>query len=308
MDGRNVFDWTFFNTFDEINTWLDSRVDASPYLSNTVIGTSHQGRQIRLLRYSEKAGNPAIFLESNIHAREWASSATTTWLINELISSNDPAIREMAHNIDWYIVPVANPDGFVFSHTSTRLWRKTRQVFGSCIGTDANRNFDFFWMSAGASNNPCSDTYAGPSPFSEPETAAIANFYGTIASRIRMFLSIHSFGQYLLMPFGHTTNPTNNHANLLAVGNAGADAIRNTHGMDYLVGSSSIVLYATSGTSRDWAFGAFNTRLSFTFEVRPIRGSSNGFLLSPNQIIPNNVEVMNGIKAMVARARELGEM
>lgn len=195
-----TMDWTRFYTFDEIQQWLDARVQASQFLTNHIIGTSHQGRPLRLVRYSERSGNPAIFVEANIHAREWASSATATWLINELISSNDPETRAMANTIDWYIVPVANPDGFVFSHTTTRLWRKTRQSWGSCIGTDPNRNFDFFWMSGGASNNPCSDTYAGPNPFSEPETAAIRDFYGTIASRSRMFLSFHAFGQYLLMP------------------------------------------------------------------------------------------------------------
>ncbi|KAJ6647129.1 Zinc carboxypeptidase A 1 [Pseudolycoriella hygida] len=307
-EGTNAFDWTFFNTFAEINSWLDSRVAAYPnLLTNINIGTSLQGRQIRVIRYSSGPNHPAVFIEANFHAREWASSATATWIINELLTSTDQQLRALANTVDFYIVPVANPDGFVFSHESTRLWRKTRQSWGSCIGTDPNRNFDFFWMSAGASNNPCSDTYAGPNPFSEPETRAIRDFYGTIASRTRLFLSIHSFGQYLLFPLGHTTAQSNNHANLLSVGNAGAAAIRETAGADYLVGSSSVVLYATSGSTPDWAFGVHNTRLSYTFEVRPIRGSSNGFLLPPNQIIPNNREVLNGIVAMVAQARAIGQ-
>jgi len=308
-EGRNTFDWTFYNTFDEINAWLDSRVTAYPnVLSSNIIGSSLEGRPIRLVRYSERTGNPAIFIEANIHAREWASSATATWIINELLTSTDPETRSVANTIDWYIIPVANPDGFVFSHTTTRLWRKTRQVWSpTCIGTDPNRNFDFFWMAAGASNNPCSDTYAGPVPFSEPETAAIRDFYGTIASRVRLFLSFHSFGQYLLFPSGHTSTPTNNHANLMSVGTAGVNAIRNTSGIDYLVGISSVVLYATSGSSPDWAFGVHNTRLSYTFEVRPIRGSSNGFLLPPAQIIPNGREVLYGIQAMVAQARVIGQ-
>jgi len=305
----NVFDWTFFNTFAEIQTWLDQRVAQYPnVLTNIPIGTSHQGRPLRCFRYSERANNPAIFIEANIHAREWASSATATWVINELLTSTDAETRAMANTVDWYICPVANPDGFVFSHESTRLWRKTRQSWGSCIGTDPNRNFDFFWMSGGASNNPCSDTYAGPNPFSEPETSAIRDFYGTIASRTRIFLSFHAFGQYLLMPFGHSTANSNNHANLLSVANAAATAIRNTAGADYLVGSTAVVLYTASGSSPDWAFGVHNTRLAYTFEFRPIRGSSNGFLLAPNQIIPNNREVMNGIKAMVAEARRVGQL
>jgi carboxypeptidase A len=303
---RVDMDWTRFYTFDEINTWLDSKLGG--YLTVQNYGTSLEGRPLRVFRYSERAGNPAVFIEANFHAREWASSASATWIINELVSSNDPATRQVALTVDFYIVVVANPDGFVFSHTTTRLWRKTRRPEGTCIGTDPNRNFDFFWMSAGASNNPCSDTYAGPRAFSDPETAAMANFYGTIASRVRLFLSIHSFGQYILFPFGHTGTPSNNHANLLSVGNAGANAIRSIAGTDYLVGISSVVLYATSGTTPDWAFGVHNTRLSYTYEVRPIRGSSNGFLLPPNQIIANCGEVWSGIRAMIAQARALGEM
>lgn len=98
------------------------------------------------------------------------------------------------------------------------------------------------FAAAGASSNPCSDTYGGPSPFSEPETAAIRDFYATVVSRVRLFLSFHSFGQYLLLPFGHTPTHSNNHANLMSVANAGANAIRGTAGMDYLVGTSSDVL------------------------------------------------------------------
>lgn len=106
----------------------------------------------------------------------------------------------------------------------------------------AKHNWIYLLTAGGASNNPCSDTYGGPSPFSEPETAAIRNFYGTIASRTRIFLSFHAFGQYLLMPYGHTTAQSTNHANLLSVANAGANAIRATAGADYLVGSTASVL------------------------------------------------------------------
>lgn len=62
-------------------------------------------------------GNPVIFLEANIHAREWITSATATWFLNELLTSTEPAIRDLAENIDWYILPVFNVDGFVYSHT-----------------------------------------------------------------------------------------------------------------------------------------------------------------------------------------------
>ncbi len=55
-------------------------------------------------------------MESNIHAREWITSATATWFLNELLTSSDPDIVDLAQNIDWYIIPVFNVDGFHYSH------------------------------------------------------------------------------------------------------------------------------------------------------------------------------------------------
>lgn len=45
-----------------------------------------------------------------------------------------------------------------------------------CVGVDPNRNWGYNWGGQGASGDPCDETYYGPRPFSEPETAAIRNF------------------------------------------------------------------------------------------------------------------------------------
>lgn len=63
-------------------------------------------------------GNPLVFIESNIHAREWITSATATWFINELLTSTDTEIQDLAQNIDWIIIPVFNVDGFHYTHTT----------------------------------------------------------------------------------------------------------------------------------------------------------------------------------------------
>lgn len=55
----------------------------------------------------------------------------------------------------------------------------------SCVGTDPNRNWDYEWnrrtdveQAAGeqAFQTDCSEFYAGPRPFSEPETKAVSTF------------------------------------------------------------------------------------------------------------------------------------
>lgn len=66
-----------------------------------------------------------MFIEANIHAREWISSATATWLLNTLLTDNHPDVVDLAKNIDWVIVPVFNVDGFAYSHsTVTRINHK----------------------------------------------------------------------------------------------------------------------------------------------------------------------------------------
>jgi len=81
-----------------------------------IVGQSYEGRTIRGIKISHKAGNPGIFIESNIHAREWITSASATWFINQLLTSEDADVRSLADNYDWHIIPVFNVDGFEYSH------------------------------------------------------------------------------------------------------------------------------------------------------------------------------------------------
>ncbi len=54
---------------------------------------------------------------------------------------------------------------------------------------------------AGASTNPCSETYAGRAPFSEPETKAVSDYILTISSRTKLYIATHSYSQLLLSPW-----------------------------------------------------------------------------------------------------------
>lgn len=159
-------------------------------------------------------GNRAIFIEGNIHAREWISGATTTYILNELLFSSDPVIQELAQNIDWHIIPISNPDGYEHSRNSNRNWRKTRSEPSIlCRGVDPNRNFEFNWMTPdeggnlGASTNPCSETFAGDRPFSESETAAIDDYLSRHFQQFDIYLSMHSFAHMILHPLGTSRAP-----------------------------------------------------------------------------------------------------
>ncbi|XP_052864272.1 zinc carboxypeptidase A 1-like [Anopheles cruzii] len=306
-DRRATLDWTDYYTVEEIYAWMDGITAQYPtILSGTVFGRSYEGRDLKAIKLSHKAGNPGIFIEANIHAREWISSATATWLLNQLLTSTNAAVQDLAQNYDWYFIMVANPDGLAYTKTTNRQWRKTRQpVNDLCVGADPNRNFDHQWMNGGASSVPCSDTFAGTAPFSEPETRAMANYYATIASHINIQFSFHSYGQYLLTPFGYSGAPRpSNDADLQRIATVTAAAIQATHGTRYTYGNSAQVLYTTSGSTVDYFVGVHGTRLGFTFEFRDT--GATGFVLPANQIIPNGEETLNGIIAFVAEAKVLG--
>lgn len=141
--------WESYYRLADIYEFLDNQIAQYPdVVSGFKVGDSYEGRPIRGVKIQYAAGTKAIFVEANIHAREWISSATATYLINELLTSTDAGVKRLAESYTWYIIPVSNPDGLEFSHTNTRLWRKTRSPNSgsTCIGTDANRNFDFQWM------------------------------------------------------------------------------------------------------------------------------------------------------------------
>lgn len=57
---------------------------------------------------------------------------------------------------------------------------------------------------SGASTNPCSETYQGKSANSEVEVKSIVDFL-TDHANIKAYISIHSYSQLLLYPYGYTS-------------------------------------------------------------------------------------------------------
>jgi len=69
-----------------------------------------------------------LWIDGGIHAREWISPATVTFMIHQLVEVQDPSDADLIENLDWYILPVVNPDGYEHTRDSDRLWRKTRYL------------------------------------------------------------------------------------------------------------------------------------------------------------------------------------
>lgn len=144
---KEGFGFDKYNLLDDIYQFLDDMQAAYPEkVTVHEAGKTYEDRLIKAIKISTSENNPAIFIEANIHAREWISSATSLWIINEILTTNDPEIRQLVDSVTWFFVPIANPDGYHFTHVEDRLWRKTRSIHNIlCRGVDPNRNFGYNW-------------------------------------------------------------------------------------------------------------------------------------------------------------------
>jgi murein tripeptide amidase MpaA len=223
---------------------MDSLVAKYPgVVTHVNVGKSYENRDIRGIRINIGGGDKkSVMFEGTIHAREWISTATTTWMINELLTSNDPEIQELAKSYEWVTVPVANPDGYHFTWTKDRIWRKTRKPSNLiCFGADPNRNWDNHFNEAGASSNPCSDLYAGSAPFSEQEVKQLADFIKTIP-RLSAYFTFHAYGQLMMLPYGWTKELLDNYQELYEIGTKGLEALTAKFNTQYKIGSIANII------------------------------------------------------------------
>ncbi|XP_011160261.1 zinc carboxypeptidase [Solenopsis invicta] len=295
-----------YHTIEEIYQKLDDLAEEYPDKVEVVIaGRTYENRQIKGVKVSFKANNPGIFIEGGIHAREWISPATVMYILNQLLTSNDPDVRELADRHDWYIFPSFNPDGYAYTHTTDRLWRKTRKPYGIfCRGSDPNRNWGYKWNTGGASSNPCSETYAGSAPFSDIETKSASEYIETIADKFYAYISFHSFSQLLMFPYGHTPDHLDNYEEMLAIGTAAINALKQRYGTSYETGNIAETIYIASGSTCDYIKGTYGLPLSYTYELRD--QGYYGFLLPPDQIIPTGEETLDSLVGMFKEAKARG--
>jgi len=148
------------------------------------------------------------FYTTGIHAREWIAPATALYIVDKLIQGELPEgdfDNEVVDDLAWYILPVFNADGYAYTWDSFRLWRKTRSLIPDsfCVGVDGNRNFDVAWGGGGSSDDPCDGIYHGPEVRSEVEVQAVIAFLESIAADVILYQNLHSYGQYILLPYAH---------------------------------------------------------------------------------------------------------
>ena len=73
----------------------------------------------------------------------------------------------------------------------------------------------FSFAAVAATNDPCSSTFPGWQPFSEPETRAVAEFIMGHSDEWILYLTLHSYSQLWMAPWGYTTDPPHNYRQLV---------------------------------------------------------------------------------------------
>jgi hypothetical protein len=278
---------TVYHTIPEMEALLFKiAADHSDIVRLESIGKSWQNRDIWAMKVSdnpnvEEADEPEVYFNSNHHAREWITIEIALYTLEFLTDqyATNTTVINLVNSRQIWVVPTANPDGRVrdgmatgddpaihsigsSSNDTTYGWRKNmRDNNGDSAfqnwydGVDLNRNYGYLWGAAGASSDPKYDTYGGPYPFSEPESAAIRNF-----ARQHDFvfaISFHTYSQLILYPWGWSYENCPDNDVFVSVGNQMHNVITNTalsQFPGYTVQKSS-GLYPTAGSDDDWLYG-----------------------------------------------------
>lgn len=245
---------------------------------------------------------PVFFLMANIHAREITTPEIAMRFLDLLLDGygSDADITWLVDYHEIWIVPTANPDGHWLVELGEQeayggqpfyqrknakqqnlidgvddciMWPPTG---GNHYGVDLNRNHSFAWGGDGSSAEPCSPTFRGAAPTSENETAQLEALIRALVPDQRgpdmndpapddttgLLITLHSFSDLILWPWGHLYVDAPNKADLKAIG----DKLATFNGYRSCQSAAWDCLYAAAGASDDWAYGDLGIP-ALTFEI-----------------------------------------
>ncbi len=287
-----------YHSFEQIEKYLNDCVANYPDICKLeVIGNSCENRPIYGLKISgninQEQKKPSGLIMGLHHSREWISAEVPVALIKYLTEnySVDAEVKKLVDERNIWVVPVVNPDGFIYSQKNSKMWRKNRRLNADkTYGVDPNRNYGYQWGNVGCSNSTGADTYHGTGPFSEPCTQAIKK----LAEREHFIgdITFHSYSELILYPYSYASQAYAKDDKILkqlAVDMAKLNGYRPQKSSD---------LYPSMGDTDDFMYGALGS-LSFTIEL----GS---------QFVPSDSEVDKicdgNVKACVYLLKQIGSV
>ena len=309
--------FTGYKQLADIYTYMDTQIAAHPTLiTKADIGDSIQARDIfaYTITAPDQPGNlaadrPVILWNGCQHAREWVSPMTVTYIASKLLddANTDPEVTALLNSVRFVIIPVVNPDGYLYTWSTERYWRKNRRnnAGSSSFGVDLNRNWAVAWSGDGASSDPFSDIYYGTAPFSEPETLAISNLATSFGNDLAAHIDYHTFSQLILWPLGYASGlvtPEPDRTNFINLSGDMSTLIQSISG-EFYNPIQSWNLYPAAGTCSDWFYGDRGVT-SFTVELRPADGGFDGFSPPPSIILPTAQENWEASKLFAQRTTQ----
>ncbi|KAM0475909.1 hypothetical protein ACHAPX_006791 [Trichoderma viride] len=302
---------TWFTSYHAYADHLQFLNDLHTQFPNTseivTSGSSLNGNPITGIHFwgsgSKPGVNPAVILHGTVHAREWIATMVVEYFGYTLLTSTDATTKAFLNKYDFYVFPVVNVDGFLYTQASDRLWRKNRQTNSgsSCVGRDINRNWNYKWdVPGGASTDPCADDYKGVSAGDTVEFKALSSYIQKIkaAQGLKLYIDYHSYSQLFMTPYGYSCSavaPNNNELQSLAKG--AVAAIQAVHGTSFAYGPICSTIYQATGSSVDYVNDVIGSDYTFTSELRDT--GRYGFVLPANQIQPSGEEAYAGFKYLL---------
>ena len=298
-----------YRTYEDfLERWEILAQTYSEFVKLETIGSTIEGRKIHMFRIgkTDEENPKRIMIDAMQHAREWIVSMAALYSIESLAAKAYLA-KKWFTDVELLIVPLLNPDGYVYSHTDDRMWRKNRNPRNSCrgepAGVDLNRNWGTdFGGKESTSKDPCSDIFTGPEAFSELESQAIRKLFKETEG-IKVHLDVHSFSELVLGPWSHKDDTPPRADEIDIVGNLLNEKLNSGGKSYYYARGKNDHIYLASGVMTDWVFEANNV-LSYTYELRPKRMWEGGFMLPAREIVPNCKEFHLSVGALIEYVSE----